>query len=125
MDRAGMYERLTGAVCPRCGHNRIHRSHRKSMNDEWLAMVGLWPYRCVGCGLRFRSAPLLRWLGKRPWAGPDLKTVVRTATVGERQKLNEAARAGRILLAALATVGLATGVFLLILHGQALLAKMR
>lgn len=94
------------------------------MKDEWLAMVGLWPYRCVGCGLRFRSTPLLRWLGKRPWAGPDLKTVVRTVTAGEKHRLKEAVRIGRIVMAALAAIGLTTAMFLLMLHGQALIASM-
>ena len=39
--------------CPVCKHTECRRSRRRSYKDYALGMVGLRPWRCAGCQLRF------------------------------------------------------------------------
>jgi hypothetical protein len=42
--------------CPRCGSERLHRSHRDNAYERYvLKVVGVRPYRCESCNLRFMS----------------------------------------------------------------------
>jgi hypothetical protein len=39
-------------ICPKCGNNRAHRSHR-SLSERAIGWVGFRPYRCKDCQHRF------------------------------------------------------------------------
>jgi hypothetical protein len=39
-------------ICPKCGQNRAHRSHR-SLQDWAVSWLSLKPYRCRDCSHRF------------------------------------------------------------------------
>jgi DNA-directed RNA polymerase subunit RPC12/RpoP len=42
--------------CPRCGSERLHRSHRDGALERYvLRLVGVRPYRCESCNERFLS----------------------------------------------------------------------
>jgi hypothetical protein len=42
--------------CPRCGSERLHRSHRRNGYERtFIRIVGLRPYRCESCNFRFHS----------------------------------------------------------------------
>lgn len=42
--------------CPRCGSERLHRSHRDNAFERYiLPLVGLMPFRCESCNQRFFS----------------------------------------------------------------------
>jgi DNA-directed RNA polymerase subunit RPC12/RpoP len=41
--------------CPNCKSTRIHRSRRRGVVEHAaLPAVAVYPYRCSGCGRRFR-----------------------------------------------------------------------
>ncbi len=40
-------------TCTRCGSDNISRSRRRGLADHLCASLGLWPYRCEECSLRF------------------------------------------------------------------------
>ena len=42
--------------CPRCGSERLHRSHRANAFER-IVLRALWirPYRCESCNARFHS----------------------------------------------------------------------
>jgi len=42
-----------GHSCPFCGSTRVYRSHRRSLAERLLSLVGLKIRRCHGCNLRF------------------------------------------------------------------------
>ena len=39
-------------ICPKCGNNRAHRSHR-SFGERVIGWLGFKPYRCKDCQHRF------------------------------------------------------------------------
>jgi len=39
--------------CPRCGSDRVHRSHRRGSLEHVLRLAGFKIRRCHACGLRF------------------------------------------------------------------------
>ena len=39
--------------CPKCGENRMHRSHRQGVREQLLRVLRIRPYRCEKCGHRF------------------------------------------------------------------------
>jgi hypothetical protein len=42
--------------CPRCGSERLHRSYRDNAYERYvLKLIGVRPYRCESCNLRFLS----------------------------------------------------------------------
>jgi len=42
--------------CPRCGSERLHRSHRDNAFERYfLKLIGVRPYRCESCNLRSQS----------------------------------------------------------------------
>jgi hypothetical protein len=42
-------------ICPKCGSQRIHRSHRRGAAEHGLALFGLKPRRCHECKARFAT----------------------------------------------------------------------
>jgi hypothetical protein len=42
-------------ICPKCGSQRIHRSHRRGAAEHLLAFLGLKPRRCHECNARFST----------------------------------------------------------------------
>lgn len=40
-------------VCPSCGSKLTRRSMRRSWQDRFKSIFGLWPYRCQMCNARF------------------------------------------------------------------------
>lgn len=46
-------ESSKGPRCPVCGWTDVRRSMPKGILDGLCRMVGLVPYRCRSCGLRF------------------------------------------------------------------------
>lgn len=40
-------------ICPKCGENKAHRSHRQNLKDRILGWFSKKPYRCHACNLRF------------------------------------------------------------------------
>jgi len=42
-----------GAICPRCGADRVHRSHRRDPAEKALSLLGARICRCHACEARF------------------------------------------------------------------------
>jgi hypothetical protein len=40
-------------VCPKCGSERVHRSHRRGAGERVLGLIGLKSRRCHECNTRF------------------------------------------------------------------------
>ena len=40
-------------ICPNCGEQRAHRSHRSGIKDRVLRLFAMIPYRCRKCSKRF------------------------------------------------------------------------
>jgi hypothetical protein len=40
-------------ICPNCGEQSAHRSHRSGIKDRVMRLVALIPYRCKRCSKRF------------------------------------------------------------------------
>ncbi len=40
-------------ICPKCGEQRAHRSHRKGFKDRIMHTFEMIPYRCSKCSSRF------------------------------------------------------------------------
>jgi hypothetical protein len=40
-------------TCPACRHVECRRSRRRTTKDHLLSIIGLLPWRCSGCELRF------------------------------------------------------------------------
>ena len=47
-------------VCPECGKERVYRSRRRTLEDYFLSLVGLSPYRCHACDYRYHARGLKR-----------------------------------------------------------------
>ena len=55
-DSGGHSDRLGVLSCPRCGSERLHRSHRYNAYERTiLKILGIRPYRCESCNARFNS----------------------------------------------------------------------
>ena len=39
-------------ICPKCGEDRAHRSHRSGLKEWAASLFGYYPYRCEKCGRR-------------------------------------------------------------------------
>jgi DNA-directed RNA polymerase subunit RPC12/RpoP len=46
-------ERNKALRCPNCGWMDVRRSMLHGMVDHLIRMIGLVPYRCRSCGMRF------------------------------------------------------------------------
>jgi transposase-like protein len=44
---------MTSGICPKCGSQRIHRSHRRGAGEHVLSICGLKSRRCHECNTRF------------------------------------------------------------------------
>jgi len=55
-------------TCPRCGSQRLRRSHRQGLLERFTSIFGYFPQRCQECLTRsyFKTAPALLALGRRP-----------------------------------------------------------
>jgi hypothetical protein len=42
--------------CPYCHSNSVRRSHRKNLGEIALSFLGIYPFRCEDCYVRFRKA---------------------------------------------------------------------
>ena len=40
-------------ICPKCGAERAHRSHRSGIKDRVMRLFEMIPYRCKSCSARF------------------------------------------------------------------------
>ncbi|HVW84506.1 MAG TPA: hypothetical protein VHB50_07485 [Bryobacteraceae bacterium] len=40
-------------ICPKCGENKAHRSHRAGVQDHVRRLFQMIPYRCRACQHRF------------------------------------------------------------------------
>jgi hypothetical protein len=40
-------------ICPNCGEQRAHRSHRSGIKDRLMRLFEMIPYRCRKCSKRF------------------------------------------------------------------------
>jgi hypothetical protein len=40
-------------ICPKCGEQRAHRSHRNGIKDRIMRIFQMIPYRCGKCSVRF------------------------------------------------------------------------
>jgi|GEM_PF-3008651 len=94
---------LTRRACPRCGSVLTARAHRKTLQDEALAAIHLFPYRCGRCSARFRANALLRTLGERPWSADPRRAVIPKRWV-RRGAVSSAAWPGVIVIAILGLV---------------------
>lgn len=45
---------MTDLTCPECTSTEVYRSRRRSLVDYFLAVFGLYPYRCSVCLKRWR-----------------------------------------------------------------------
>jgi hypothetical protein len=43
----------TALCCPGCGASTVRRSRRISVGEGLRMMLGIYPFRCIGCGERF------------------------------------------------------------------------
>jgi hypothetical protein len=63
--------------CPKCGSARIHRSHRRTLQERTAWIVGIKTRRCHECNFRFaqgwakvmRPAEFRLLIRKAGWAG--------------------------------------------------------
>ena len=100
--RQPQYERAILAVpgpslaCEGCGSCKVRPSLGRRTGDKEKASNGNWPYRCLGCGLRFYSSASID--------GP--KPARRTRTLGRRMRSSWKHNRG---------LAVRTGVFLLML----------
>jgi len=46
-------KKATMPICPYCGCEETHRSHRSGPIDYFFQLVRLLPYRCADCERRF------------------------------------------------------------------------
>jgi transposase-like protein len=46
-------KKATNPLCPYCGCEETHRSHRAGPIDYFLRWLSLLPYRCADCERRF------------------------------------------------------------------------
>jgi len=46
-------KKATNPLCPYCGCEETHRSHRTGLIDYFLHWLSLLPYRCAECERRF------------------------------------------------------------------------
>jgi hypothetical protein len=55
-------------ACPKCGSQRLRRSHRQGLLERFTSVFGYFPQRCHECLTRsyFKTAPALLPMGRRP-----------------------------------------------------------
>jgi hypothetical protein len=103
---------LTRRACPHCGSVETARAHRRTLLDEALAAMRIFPYRCSRCAVRFRATSWLRSLGEKPWSADP-----RIAVIGRRWTNSASAWPVALLSTAIiALLGASAAVLLLILN---------
>lgn len=104
---------LIRRACPACGCMETARAHRRTLLDEALAAIRLFPYRCSRCSARFRANHCVRALGEKPWS-PDPRSDAVMPKFNWPESPLSAALIGTIILALLG----ATAVLVLLILGR-------
>ena len=45
-------------ACPECHSTEVRRSRRRSLEDHAFGFVGILPWRCESCALRYHARPV-------------------------------------------------------------------
>lgn len=109
---------LTRRACPSCGSMKTSRGHRRSMVDDALATLRVFPYRCSRCTARFHALSIIRSLGEKPWSADSRAASIRQRCSSEPSAIPVAVLTTLVILL---MSGVAT-VILLTINGLAVLS---
>ncbi len=109
---------LTRRACPCCGSMKTSRGHRRSMLDDALAAIRVFPYRCGRCSTRFHALSIIRALGEKPWSADSRASSIRQRCSADPSVIPVAVLSALVILL---ISGVAT-ILLLTINGLAVLS---